>query len=243
MQILLLGLAILIGLYLLARAFLAADPRTLALALKWLAGIVAALAVLAFVLTGRLGMLFGLAALLLPLVRRFSLWKWRPSAWGTAGSAQPRADTSVETDTVRVWLDHATGAMDGEARVGPMAGERLSALSLERILELLSHARREDASAVALLETYLDRHHEGWREASGEAEPEPDQPASGRSGMSAAEAYEVLGLSEGATEEDIRQAHKRLMMRNHPDQGGSTYLAARINQAKDILLGKRRAGT
>jgi DnaJ family protein C protein 19 len=55
--------------------------------------------------------------------------------------------------------------------------------------------------------------------------------------MTRAEAYQVLGLQPGASEENIRAAHRRLMQAAHPDHGGSDWLAARINQARDILLG------
>jgi curved DNA-binding protein CbpA len=54
--------------------------------------------------------------------------------------------------------------------------------------------------------------------------------------MSRTEALKVLGLEEGATEEQIRAAHKRLMLQIHPDKGGTSYLAAKINEAKDVLL-------
>ena len=55
--------------------------------------------------------------------------------------------------------------------------------------------------------------------------------------MSRAEAFEVLGLRPGASEADIQEAYRRLMRGAHPDAGGSDWLAARINQARDILLG------
>jgi curved DNA-binding protein CbpA len=54
--------------------------------------------------------------------------------------------------------------------------------------------------------------------------------------MSRSEALKVLGLEEGATEEHIRAAHRRLILQTHPDKGGTSYLAAKINEAKDVLL-------
>ncbi|MGD8862447.1 MAG: hypothetical protein PVI30_20720 [Myxococcales bacterium] len=59
-----------------------------------------------------------------------------------------------------------------------------------------------------------------------------------REPMGRAEALEILGLSEGATRDDVVAAHRRLMQRLHPDAGGSDYLAAQINRARDVLLGR-----
>ncbi len=92
---------------------------------------------------------------------------------------------------------------------------------------------RGDAVSVALLETYRDRLHPGWRDEETAQEPSPAPSAA----MSAEEAWRVLGLAPGAGEAAIREAHRRLMKKLHPDQGGSDYLAAKINQAKDLLLG------
>jgi DnaJ family protein C protein 19 len=62
-------------------------------------------------------------------------------------------------------------------------------------------------------------------------------PYRASSKMTREEAYEVLGLRPGAPEAEIREAHRRLMRGAHPDAGGSDWLAVRINQARDILLG------
>lgn len=75
-----------------------------------------------------------------------------------------------------------------------------------------------------------------WKGTPPGVRPSGGRPRSGDA-MTAAEAYEVLGLQPGATDEEIRDAHRRLMMAAHPDHGGSDWLATRINQARDVLLG------
>jgi DnaJ-domain-containing protein 1 len=133
-------------------------------------------------------------------------------------------------------LDHDSGNLDGHVLEGPYQGFDLNEMGIDQLIELLACCRREDEQSAALLEAYLDRNFEDdWREA---AESAPGDSAENDTGpMTVSEAWAVLGLDPGADESEIREAHRRLMQKLHPDRGGSTYLAAKINQAKDLLLG------
>jgi DnaJ-domain-containing protein 1 len=139
-------------------------------------------------------------------------------------------------------LDHDSGHMEGRCLTGRFAGRNLSSLNDEELLLLLDELRDSDAQGAVLIEAYLDRRAQGWREkGADDAEREQARkPRGGRVRMTREEAHDVLGLKEVASEEEIRAAHRKLMMKLHPDQGGSTYLAARINEAKDVLLGGRK---
>jgi hypothetical protein len=153
------------------------------------------------------------------------------------GAAGPSAGgaSDVETRFLRMTLNHETGEMDGVVLEGAYQGRRLAELAPDDLLQLLSVCRAQDAQSASVLEAYLDRvHGDGWREAGRGQQSGPGGEAKN---MTAAEAREILGVDEGAGREDIIEAHRRLMQKNHPDRGGSTYLAAKINQAKDILLG------
>jgi hypothetical protein len=146
------------------------------------------------------------------------------------GRAAADAST-VETATLAMRLDHATGQMSGRVLRGPQAGRELAELALPDLLTLLAECRAGDPDSVPLLEAWLDRAQPDWRTAEA---PGAAVPAGGR--MTRAEALAVLGLAEGADAAAIRAAHRRLMRAAHPDQGGSDWLAARINQARDLLL-------
>jgi hypothetical protein len=158
---------------------------------------------------------------------------FRNSMKGAAGPSTGGA-SDVETRFLRMSLNHDTGAMDGVVLKGATKGRRLSELGLGDLLDLLAMCRAQDDQSATVLEAYLDRvHGDEWRDASGGG-------GAGHGGetshMSASEAREILGIGADAGRDEITEAHRRLMQKNHPDRGGSTYLAAKINQAKKILM-------
>ena len=130
-------------------------------------------------------------------------------------------------------LDHDSGALSGQIVDGPHAGRALDTFDLPQLLAMIPAF---DAESVALLESYLDRRFPAWRQdAQGDAAGRQRGTASSGK-MTDEEAYQILGLQPGAGRDDISRAHRALMKKLHPDQGGSTYLAARVNEAKDTLL-------
>ena len=164
----------------------------------------------------------------LPLLLQW-VQRWRTNKRFGGSAPQTGAANSVETAFLSMTLHHDSGRMTGSVKAGQFAGRDLAKLTLAELLALLQECQAADADSVALLEAWLDRAHPDWR-----AEPAAE-PRSGA--MTRAEALEILGLAEGADEDAIRAAHRRLMRSAHPDQGGSAWLAARINAARDFLLG------
>lgn len=214
--------------------FLRANPSTLARNVRRtmfvLAGVVSA-ALLIFAvrfLPEVLPELLGFVALLgTALLTRF-LRHRSAGGFSTPGRQQR---TEVRTAFLRAWIDHSTGDVGGAVLAGRFAGRTLESLSDGELLDLQVEAA-SDADSARVLDAYLDRRlGAGWRSA------ERPHPGAAKVEMSRQEALAVLGLAEGATAEDVRAAHRRLIQRVHPDVGGSADLAARINRAKDILLG------
>ncbi len=144
----------------------------------------------------------------------------------------PGQKSSVRTSVLDMWLNHDDGSMDGNVLAGQYTGRQLSELGLAELLQLLAECVSAGDQSEALLMAYLDRVHPQWRGQAGSA---GGNPAAGS--MSREDALDVLGLREGATENDIRTAYRRMMKKHHPDNGGSAYLAARINEANDVLTG------
>ena len=236
-----LGLAALGLLYLLLRWFATAPARDLAQALKTFAAVFSALASTGLLLTGRLGLAIVTVAATVMAVR--SLVQGPRAADPLGGAGQPQGPASrVETALLAMRLDHATGAVEGRVKRGGFVGRELSAMGLGELAALLEEARREDPRSVPLVEAYLDRRDPGWRGGSADAGTTAgaeEPPASPAGAMDERTALEVLGLAPGATEAEIKSAHRELMARLHPDHGGSSYLAAQINRARDYLLRRR----
>jgi hypothetical protein len=234
-----LGLCLLVGFILLARWFVVAEPRKVVVLARWV------LAILGLIVGGYLlwGGFQALAALALFFMLP-ALMRWR-MIWNRLKAAQgpsPGQASEVETRFFRMTLDHDSGVMTGLVKEGRFRGRALEDLGIEELVDLWAECRAEDAQSAAVLEAYLDRTHgEAWREAAerdhGGAGAGP-RPPSGEGAMSQEEAYEILGLEPGASPEETREAHRRLMQKIHPDHGGSNYLAAKINQAKARLLGE-----
>ncbi len=224
----LVGVILLALLWQALRWFAEANPQQLVRAGQVVLAIAGGAVALWFVATGKAADALVLATTLAPFfVRWKALWTRMKNAAGpTAGGS-----SDVETSWLRMSLDHASGTMDGAVLRGAYRGRRLGELSAAELRGLL-HECRGDADSATLLETYLDRLHPGWRAAGSQQEPPPSSAS-----MSREEAWRILGLEPGANEAAIREAHRRLMKKLHPDQGGSDYLAAKINQAKDLLLG------
>src|SRR5580693_7395178 len=149
------------------------------------------------------------------------------------------AVSTFRTAMIEMRVDHATGAMRGTVLAGAFSGRELELLSETQLAKLALECAKFDAEGAKLLQAYLDRRFAGRREdAYAHADPGPARRRPGA--MTAEEAYEVLGLSPGAPDDAVRRAYRDLMKKLHPDQGGSTYLAARVNQARDVLLNRHR---
>jgi hypothetical protein len=210
-----------------------ADPRIAARVTK-LAGGLISLGVAVFLgLRGEIGVAIPLGAFGLGLLG------WLP--FGPAGFSARTQKAGGQVSRVRsayfdMELDHDTGSMRGRVLVGRHQGAQLNELDIDTLIAMFSEI---DEESRALLVAYLDRRDPSWSEhAQADAAAGRRATASGK--MSEQEAYQILGVETGASADDISRAHRTLMKKLHPDQGGSTYLAARINEAKETLLRRHR---
>jgi hypothetical protein len=157
-----------------------------------------------------------------------------PNGFNWGKSKSPGQKSRVATSLLAMELDHDSGGMDGDILAGPLKGRRLTSLGQDEMIQFHTLCRSANDQSQALYEAWLDRAQPEWRAAWGGGGGKAN--ANGGAAMSREEAYAVLGLKPGASADDVKQAHKRLMKDFHPDRGGSDYLAAKINAAKDVLL-------
>lgn len=225
---LLLGLLVLLLALAALRVFVGAPVEAVKKGLAYAAagfGLVVAGLLLA---TGRGPQLVWALALFAPVLWQW--WRGRRFARRFGGESASGQETRVATAMLEMVLDHATGQMTGQVLAGRFAGAELAELDRPALLDLLAECAATDPDSVPLLEAWLDRAHPDWRDAA-----QPPPPAS-EAPMTRAEALAILGLPEGASEDAVRAAHRRMMRAAHPDRGGSDWLAARLNAARDLLL-------
>jgi hypothetical protein len=231
------GLILLFLLLSAIKQFARLDAAAVARAVRTGGGVLGIIAAILLLLRGRIGF----AAALAGMAASFAGWQKFGQGWtssfhmpGGGGAPSPGRVTTARSAMIEMRLDHDSGAVSGAVLAGAYAGRPLETLARPECLSLRETLRRDDPEGVSLLETYLDRRFPGWREA------DEGQAQAGRGGgggaMTRREAYETLGLAEGASAEEIIRAHRALMKKLHPDHGGSTGLAARVNQAKDVLM-------
>ncbi|HEY7607996.1 MAG TPA: hypothetical protein VIF14_02110 [Alphaproteobacteria bacterium] len=228
---LVLGVALAIGLTLILRGLRGA---TASQAMRWIWQSIAAVSVVVgiyFLATGRpnyalvpaFGVLVGLLG------------------WLIDAALRPRKPNTsrVNTRFLRLTLDHRTGQVTGDIVDGPFLHRRIESLRVDELVDLFVYYKREDEPSARLIEAYLDRTSPTWRARYGpDGAPKQDAyTASGAGGpMSKSEALRLLGLQLGATADEVRAAHRRKLQEHHPDRGGDPDMAARINQARDVLL-------
>jgi hypothetical protein len=235
MVTLVIGVIVLVLLLMAMNAFAKANPHTLAPILK-AAGGFGALGFAGFLaMRGQVGLAVPIG------VAGLGLLGWLP--FGPAGFFQrtqrsPGQVSRVRSAFIEMELDHDTGGMRGRILAGQHEGVELDALDVPTLTGFLAQI---DQESQALLMAYLDRRQPGWRDdVQGDPAPGADRGSWSSGKMTEEEAYQILGVHPGASAEEIGRAHRTLMKKLHPDQGGSTYLAARVNEAKDVLLRRHR---
>jgi hypothetical protein len=215
-------------------AFTKANPRTVAVVLKAAGGVGALGGAALLGLRGRIDLAVTLG------VVGLSLLGWLP--WSVPGFGARTQKTSGQVSRVRsafleMELHHDTGIMRGRILAGPREGADLDTFSIATLTGFLTEI---DEESRALLMAYLDRREPRWRDDLQDDAAARPSSGWGSGKMTEQEAYQILGVEPGASAEEIGRAHRSLMKKLHPDQGGSTYLAARVNEAKSVLLRRHR---
>ncbi len=232
---LILGVAVLVlGLWA-VNAFSKADPKQVARLVRSMGGIGALIFAAFLLFRGEIGVAVTVALFGLGLLGIVSLW---PAGFGARTQKSTGQISRVRTAFLEMELDHDSSTMHGRVLAGRHQGVALDALEVPALLNLFGEFDRDSRD---LLAAYLDRREPGWRHhAQGDAAAGAGSRPPNGGKMTEEEAYQILGIQPGASADEISRAHRTLMKKLHPDQGGTTYLAARVNEAKDVLLRRHR---
>src|SRR5262249_39668667 len=218
MAYLAIGFLILVGVVAMLRAYASANPATLATAVKRTALGSVALGAVLLLLRVPLGLVFVVVGVALPLALRWN------ALWPDSGAqhGRPRGKSSrIDTKYLTMELNHESGVIEGRVLAGRHRDRRLAELTIEQLLEVREDCRVDDAESVTLIEAYLDRFHGAdWRSGQAKGQSSGNAAHPGAAAMTREEAYDVLGLTPGASDAEIRDAHHRLMIKLHPDHGG-----------------------
>jgi hypothetical protein len=234
MATLIFGVVVLSLVLVVLNAFTKTNPRTVAVVLKAAGGVGALGGAALLGMRGRIDLAVTLG------VVGLSLLGWLP--WSVPGFGARTQKSSGQVSRVRsafleMELHHDTGLMRGRILAGRHDGADLDTLDVATLTGFLTEI---DEESRALLMAYLDRRQPRWRDDLQDDAAGRPSSAGGSGKMTEEEAYQILGVQPGASAEEIGRAHRSLMKKLHPDQGGSTYLAARVNEAKSVLSRRHR---
>jgi hypothetical protein len=231
----LLGIVVLVLALWAVNAFSKADPKQAARVLRAIGGGAALIFAGFMLLRGEIGVAIPVGLFGLGLLGWVTLW---PATFGARTQKSTGQASRVRTAFLEMQLDHDSASMNGHVLAGRHQGAALDTLDRAALLDLFAEI---DSDSRELLAAYLDRREPGWREhAQGDAGAGSGGNSPSSAKMTEEEAYQILGIQSGANAQEITHAHRSLMKKLHPDQGGTTYLAARVNEAKDVLLRRHR---
>jgi hypothetical protein len=239
LTLILLGIALLVGFILFGHWYISAEPKEALKALKWIGIGFFIVITCFFVFTGRLNWAFMGLPLLVPwLIRAHTIVRVAKTfrrMSQTNGGVKGGNTSDVETQFFKMTLDHDSGDMSGTISEGDHSGAYIEDLTTPQLVVLLNTCLVEDIDSARVLEAYLDRNRPDWHKFSDGSDTYSQQ--ANTTSMDRSLALQILGLSNEATDKKIKEAHRKLITGMHPDHGGSDYLAAQINLAKDVLLG------
>ena len=235
---LIIGIAFILGGYFIVRWWVQADIQQILKMLRWSGAIIGIVLLCIIAISGRWNWLPGLLFMGIPwLIRNQARRTINKNANGPTTGQK----SQISTYYLRMELDHDSGEMSGEVITGKYSGLNLGDLNLNQLIELMNECVRDDQQSRIVLENYMDRNHSVWRNKAGESFKEKSDHTNSNSPwnsdvMSLDEACKILDISPKASKGDIEKAYRKAMKKAHPDNGGSDWMAAKVNQAKDSLL-------